>query len=114
MGAKGGIRVDYKALSDSEKERLTKKFFDTPHPFIGVNKDIPVPVVNTGAREMAWGLDRMRKSMRFWEYGILTGKPKRLGEQCAPADGVPPPLTSSLAQPNIVPPSYQLNRFFGV
>ena len=41
-GAKGGIRVDYKALSDAEKERLTKKFFETLHPFIGVNKDIPV------------------------------------------------------------------------
>jgi len=61
---------------------------------------------------MAWGLDRMRKSTGFWEYGILTGKPKRLGDQCAPADGVPPLLTSPLAPPNIVPPSYQLNRFF--
>ncbi|MCD6308604.1 MAG: glutamate dehydrogenase, partial [Candidatus Latescibacteria bacterium] len=36
-GGKGGISVDYKALSDAEKERLTKKFFDTLHPFIGVN-----------------------------------------------------------------------------
>jgi len=78
-GAKGGIRVDYKALSDSEKERLTKKFFDTLHPFIGVNKDIPAPDVNTGPREMAWGLDRMRRTTGFWKYGILTGKPLELG-----------------------------------
>jgi len=78
-GAKGGIRVDYKALSDAEKERLTKKFFDTLHPFIGVNKDIPAPDVNTGPREMAWGLDRMRKAAGFWVYGILTGKPLNLG-----------------------------------
>ena len=74
-GSKGGIRVDYQALSDAEKERLTKKFFDTIYPFIGVNKDIPAPDVNTGPREMAWGLDRMRKRAGFWEYGILTGKP---------------------------------------
>ena len=78
-GAKGGIRVDYKALSEAEKERLTKKFFETLHPFIGVNKDIPAPDVNTGPREMAWGLDRMRKSTGFWEYAILTGKPVELG-----------------------------------
>ena len=78
-GAKGGICVDYKALSTPEKERLTKKFFDTLHPFIGVNKDIPAPDVNTGPREMAWGLDRMRKSAGLWEYAILTGKPVELG-----------------------------------
>lgn len=78
-GGKGGIRVDYKALSDSEKERLTKKFFDSLYPYIGVNKDIPAPDVNTGPREMAWGLDRMRKRAGHWEYGILTGKPLSLG-----------------------------------
>ncbi len=78
-GAKGGIRVDYKALSPAEKERLTKKFFEMLYPFIGVNKDIPAPDVNTGPREMAWGLDRMRKHAGFWEYGILTGKPITLG-----------------------------------
>jgi len=78
-GGKGGICVDYKSLSDPEKERLTKKFFETLHPFIGINKDIPAPDVNTGAREMAWGLDRMRKSTGYWEYAILTGKPIELG-----------------------------------
>jgi len=78
-GAKGGICVDYQSLSDSEKERLTKKFFETILPYIGVNKDIPAPDVNTGPREMAWGLDRMRKSTGYWEYGILTGKPLGLG-----------------------------------
>ena len=78
-GGKGGISVDYKSLSEAEKERLTKKFFDTIHPFIGVYKDIPAPDVNTGGREMAWGLDRMRKSSGHWEYAILTGKPIELG-----------------------------------
>ncbi|MBA4386340.1 MAG: glutamate dehydrogenase [Verrucomicrobia bacterium] len=78
-GGKGGIRVDYKALTDREKERLTKKFFDILHPYIGVFKDIPAPDVNTGAREMAWGLDRIRKRTSEWQYGILTGKPIELG-----------------------------------
>ena len=74
-GGKGGISVDYKALSEAEKERLTKKFFETIHPFIGVFKDIPAPDVNTGGREMAWGLDRMRKSTGHWEYAILQRRP---------------------------------------
>jgi len=78
-GAKGGICVDYKKLSLAEKERITKKFFEMLHPFIGVNKDIPAPDVNTGQREMAWGLDRIRRCTGFWEYGILTGKPLELG-----------------------------------
>jgi len=78
-GAKGGVCVDYKRLAEREKERLTKKFFETLHPFLGINRDIPAPDVNTGPREMAWGLDRMRKSTGFWEYGILTGKPIELG-----------------------------------
>lgn len=78
-GGKGGICVDYKPLSLAEKERLTKQFFQTLRPFIGVNTDIPAPDVNTGAREMAWGLDRMRKLAGYWEYGIVTGKPIELG-----------------------------------
>ena len=68
-------------LSDAEKERLTKKFFDTIGPFIGVNKDIPAPDVNTGAREMAWALDRLRKQLGYWEHGIVTGKPLELGPE---------------------------------
>lgn len=78
-GGKGGIRVDYKGLTEREKERLTKKFFDILHPYIGANKDIPAPDVNTGAREMAWGLDRIRKRSGEWQYAILTGKPIELG-----------------------------------
>jgi glutamate dehydrogenase/leucine dehydrogenase len=78
-GAKGGIRVDYKSLSVGEKERLTKQYFQTLYHFIGPNRDIPAPDVNTGWREMAWGLDRMRKMSGKWEYPILTGKPLHLG-----------------------------------
>ena len=78
-GAKGGITVDYKALSGLEKERLTKQFFQALRPFIGPTTDIPAPDVNTGPREMAWGLDRLRKLAGRWEYAIVTGKPTDLG-----------------------------------
>lgn len=78
-GAKGGVTVDYKSLSELEKERLTKQFFQSLHPFIGPTTDIPAPDVNTGAREMAWGLDRLRKLTGHWEYATVTGKPIDLG-----------------------------------
>ncbi len=78
-GAKGGICVDYKALSMPEKERLTKQYFQVLHSFIGPQTDIPAPDVNTGPREMAWGLDRIRKLSGQWEYAIVTGKPLDLG-----------------------------------
>ncbi len=78
-GAKGGVRVDYNNLSPGEQERLTKQYFQTLYHFIGPNRDIPAPDVNTGPREMAWGLDRMRKMSGKWEYAILTGKPLYLG-----------------------------------
>jgi glutamate dehydrogenase/leucine dehydrogenase len=77
-GGKGGVAVDYKALSLAEKERLTKQYFQTLHPFIGPNRDIPAPDVNTGAREMGWALDRLRKLTGYYEYPIVTGKPIEL------------------------------------
>jgi glutamate dehydrogenase/leucine dehydrogenase len=78
-GAKGGVSVDYKALSLSEKERLTKQYFQAIRGFIGPQTDIPAPDVNTSGREMAWGLDRLRKLSGHWEYAVLTGKPLDLG-----------------------------------
>jgi glutamate dehydrogenase/leucine dehydrogenase len=62
-----------------EKERLTKQYFQVAHSFIGPQTDIPAPDVNTGPREMAWGLDRIRKLTGEWEYAIVTGKPLDLG-----------------------------------
>jgi len=78
-GAKGGICVDYKALSLPEKERLTKQYFQSLRGFIGPKVDIPAPDVNTGPREMAWGLDRLRKLSGHWDYPVVTGKPIDLG-----------------------------------
>ncbi|MBN1588440.1 MAG: Glu/Leu/Phe/Val dehydrogenase [Pirellulales bacterium] len=74
-GAKGGIAVDYKALSLAEKERLTKKFAIVLANDIGADTDIPAPDVNTGPREMAWMSHAWRMARGKYERAMITGKP---------------------------------------
>ena len=78
-GAKGGIEVDYKALSDAEQERLTKRLAIALSADMGAETDIPAPDVNTGAREMAWMLDASRMTRGNYDLGIVTGKPIDMG-----------------------------------
>lgn len=78
-GGKGGVAVDYKNLSLSEKERLTKKFALIIRNDVGPDTDIPAPDVNTGPREMAWMLDAFRMSRGEYQHAIITGKPVDLG-----------------------------------
>ena len=78
-GAKGGVAVDYPALSSAERERLTKKFATMLTSDVGPNTDIPAPDVNTGAREMAWMLHSWRMASHHYDRGMITGKPIELG-----------------------------------
>ena len=77
-GAKGGVRVDPKALSVSELERLCRSFFSAIETVVGPYRDIPAPDVNTGPREMAWMYDEYSKS-RGDSPAVITGKPVGLG-----------------------------------
>jgi glutamate dehydrogenase (NAD(P)+) len=77
-GAKGGVRVDPKALSVPELERLCRSFFSAIELAIGPYRDIPAPDVNTGPREMAWMYDEYSKS-RGDTPAVITGKPVGLG-----------------------------------
>lgn len=73
-GAKGGIQVDPSTLSEFELERLTRRFVDQIHDFIGPNTDIPAPDVNTNARVMGWFFDQYAQHYGF-QPGVVTGKP---------------------------------------
>lgn len=73
-GAKGGIAVNPRLLSQAEKERLTRKFVDEIHEVIGKDKDIPAPDMGTGAQEMAWIANQYEKYTGF-NPAIVTGKP---------------------------------------
>ncbi len=78
-GAKGGVAIDYQALTPSEKERLTKKYAIILKDDIGAERDIPAPDVNTGEREMGWIMDVWRIIHGRYERGVVTGKPVAIG-----------------------------------
>ena len=76
-GAKGGVQVDPRSLSMRELERLTRKFTDQIHFFIGPDVDIPAPDVNTDGQTMAWIMDQYSK-YHGHSPGAVTGKPIEL------------------------------------
>lgn len=77
-GAKGGIQVDTKTLSNLELERLTRRFTDIIDPIIGPNIDIPAPDVATNEQTMAWIMDQYSRRHGYTP-AIVTGKPVSLG-----------------------------------
>jgi len=60
-GAKGGIKVDPKKLSEKEIENLSREYVRKIYDFIGPNKDIPAPDMNTNAKIMDWMVDEYLK-----------------------------------------------------
>jgi glutamate dehydrogenase/leucine dehydrogenase len=77
-GAKGGVAVDPRALSDPERERLTRGLMRELVPLIGPTTDIMAPDVNTDERVMAWMLDEYAR-IRERNSGVVTGKPVAAG-----------------------------------
>ena len=78
-GAKGGIRVDPRTLSQGEIERVTRRYTSEIGSIIGPSKDIPAPDVNTNAQTMAWMMDTYSTNQGATTTGVLTGKPIVLG-----------------------------------
>lgn len=78
-GAKGGIKVDPKELSQSELQRLTRTYVRKIFPIIGMDKDVPAPDVNTNGQIMAWIVDEYSTLKGVWEPGVVTGKPLEIG-----------------------------------
>ncbi len=76
-GAKGGIQVDPKKLSNRELERLTRAFVGKVHEFVGPTTDIPAPDMNTNPQVMAWFFDHYSRINGF-SPAVVTGKPTYL------------------------------------
>ena len=56
-GGKGGIICNPARMSNSELERLTRRYAYAISDIIGPYTDIPAPDVYTGGEEMAWIMD---------------------------------------------------------
>ncbi len=78
-GAKGGVVVNPKELSDAEKERLTRRFTQEIRESIAPKKDIPAPDMGTDPQTMAWIMDAYSKQHNETIPGIVTGKPPHAG-----------------------------------
>ena len=89
-GAKGGVRCDPDALSEAERERITRRYAAELVPLIGPTEDIGAPDMGTGEREMAWFYDTYSQSVGHAVPEIVTGKPAVLGGTVArkPATGL--------------------------
>jgi glutamate dehydrogenase (NAD(P)+) len=78
-GAKGGIICDPHKMSQSELERMTRRYTAELFEFIGPEKDVPAPDVNTNEQTMAWMMDTYSMHMRQTVTAVVTGKPINMG-----------------------------------
>ena len=63
-GAKGGISIDVRQYNIKDIERISRHFTKALYPYIGSNKDIPAPDLNTNSTIMDWMTD---------EYNNISG-----------------------------------------
>jgi len=78
-GAKGGVVVDPNRLSQTEVERITRRYIYEIIENIGPEKDIPAPDVGTNSKVMAWIMDTYSMGKGYSVPGVVTGKPISLG-----------------------------------
>jgi glutamate dehydrogenase (NAD(P)+) len=78
-GAKGGVVIDPRSLSERELERMTRRYTAEIDLMIGPAVDIPAPDLGTDARVMAWIMDTYSMHRDYSVPGVVTGKPVEIG-----------------------------------
>jgi len=78
-GGKGGIICDPRQMSIGELERMTRRYTAELIDFIGPDKDVPAPDMNTNEQTMAWIMDTYSMHARHTVTAVVTGKPVALG-----------------------------------
>lgn len=78
-GAKGGVRCDPRKLTQSQLEKITRRYTANLLDVFGPDHDIPAPDVNTNEQTMAWIMDTYSMHVKRTEPGVVTGKPLVLG-----------------------------------
>lgn len=78
-GGKGGVICEPHLLSEGELERITRRYTAELFEFIGPERDVPAPDVNTNDQTMAWIMDTYSMHQRHTVTAVVTGKPLELG-----------------------------------
>ena len=78
-GGKGGVICEPKVLSPGEMERITRRYTSQILDFIGPERDVPAPDMNTDAQTMAWIMDTYSMHKRHTVTAVVTGKPIEMG-----------------------------------
>jgi glutamate dehydrogenase (NAD(P)+) len=78
-GGKGGVICDPFILSKAELEKITRRYTAEILDFIGPERDVPAPDVNTNEQTMAWIMDTYSMHVRHTTTAVVTGKPLNLG-----------------------------------
>lgn len=78
-GAKGGVICDPERLTRGELERITRRYTAEILDYIGPERDVPAPDMNTDEQIMAWMMDTYSMHVRHTVTASVTGKPLDLG-----------------------------------
>ncbi len=78
-GAKGGVKVDVRELSEGELQRLTRQYATLLYPIVGPHIDIPAPDMNTNGEIMGWFMDTFSTLNGHLSPAVVTGKPVPIG-----------------------------------
>jgi glutamate dehydrogenase (NAD(P)+) len=78
-GGKGGVICEPATMSAGELERMSRRYFSEIIQFVGPEKDIPAPDVNTNPQVMAWFMDTYSMTLGYTALGVVTGKPLSVG-----------------------------------
>src|SRR6266852_2620837 len=78
-GAKGGVICDPRKMSRGELERLTRRYTAELVNWLGPERDIPAPDMNTNAQVMAWIMDTYSMHEGYSIPAVVTGKPLSIG-----------------------------------
>src|SRR5438094_5876126 len=78
-GGKGGVICQPELLSQGELERITRRYTAEILDFIGPERDVPAPDMNTNEQTMAWIMDTYSMHKRHTVTAVVTGKPLDLG-----------------------------------